>query len=187
MKGLGVLVLLAAMAGATGCATYVALKMPGPARDREVTTGMERREVERVLGVGAASQYESAGREVVRYEYADGPPQGTKVRSVLYVGADVFSLFLSELIFWPIELYADKRIRRVGTAEYDHDDLVVSWTVMRVGGETLRQEGARGPTAGTEAPPVGASLSTSTASRPGASASAPATSSAGPPAAAAPP
>ena len=64
----------------------------------------------------------------------------------MYVAGDVFTVFLSELIFWPIELYADKQIRRVGTAQYDHENLLVGWEVSRAGGEVLaRQSSPSGP------------------------------------------
>ena len=128
----------------TGCATRVAMSMPGPSKDKDVQVGMHRQEVESLLGVGAVSQYDDNGHTSVRYEYADGPPQATKLRSLIYVGADVFTIFLSEIIFWPIELYADKQIQRFGTAEYEENRLI-GWTVRRVsGGEVLDQLG--GPT-----------------------------------------
>jgi hypothetical protein len=75
----------------TGCATGVAMSMPGPSKDKDVQVGMHRREVESLLGVGAVSQYDDDGHTSVRYEYSDGPPQATKLRSLIYVGADVFA------------------------------------------------------------------------------------------------
>jgi hypothetical protein len=126
----------------SGCATYVAVNMPGPAKDNEVAVGMHRQDVERTLGVGSSSQYDNSGLTTVRYEYADGPPQGSKTRAIVYVAGDVFTVFLSELIFWPIELYADKQIQRVGSAQYDHENLLVAWEVSRASGEVLAQQGA---------------------------------------------
>ncbi len=142
------------LATQAGCATYTAIKMPGPTGDENVDVGMHRSDVEGVLGVGPASEYESDGLHTVRYEYSDGPSQWSKLRSVVYVGADVFTLFLSELIFWPTELYATDRIKRVATAEYDDENELVEWKVQRRGGETLEHKGSGGIS--VEEVPIGA-------------------------------
>ncbi|MDJ0870080.1 MAG: hypothetical protein QNK03_28590 [Myxococcota bacterium] len=141
------------LAAQTGCATYTAIKMPGPTGDENVDVGMHRSDVEGVLGVGPTSEYENEGLQTVRYEYSDGPTQWSKLRSVLYVGADVFTLFLSELIFFPTELYATDRIKRVATAEYDDENELVEWKVQRRGGETLEHKGSSGIPA--EGVPIG--------------------------------
>ena len=74
--------------------------------------------------------------KVARYEYSDGPPGASKVRIILYVAADIFTAFLSELIFWPIESYATERVERVGTAHYRGTTLV-EWSITRGNGELL--------------------------------------------------
>ena len=142
MRWLPTLPLLALLLLVTqpGCATYTALSMDGPTDDGSVVVGMHRRDVERILQVPPSSEYEDHGLMVVRYEYSDGPPGGSKVRSLVYVAGDVFTLFLTELIFWPIELYADKRIKRVAIAEYDTDNALVDWTIERPDGETLAHQ-----------------------------------------------
>ena len=51
-----------------GCASFVAARMPGPVRDQAVKPGMDRAEVEILLAQGAASEHDSGGRQVVRYD-----------------------------------------------------------------------------------------------------------------------
>ena len=53
------------------------------------------------------------------------------------MAGDVFTLFLSELIFWPIEAYAKSRTKRIGTAYYGSSNRILSWSVSRPGGEEL--------------------------------------------------
>ena len=123
----------------SGCATYTALKMPGPANDEQVKLGMHRRDVDTVLGVLPGGTFPENGSTIARYEYADGPHQASKARALVYVAGDVFLLFLSELIFWPIELYAESQIKRVATATYDTENVLTEFTVARTDGELLVQ------------------------------------------------
>ncbi len=124
----------------TSCATYVAVTMPGPKNDDDVHVGMKRSEVELTLRAGPSSQFDERAMTVARYEYSDGPPQWSKLRALLYVGADLVTLFLSELIFWPIELYAKAQIKRVAVAHYDHDWVLKQWSIRREDGEVLHAE-----------------------------------------------
>jgi len=98
---------------------------------------MHRRNVEDLLKTGPVSEYKETDGSTVRYEYKDGPHQASKGRVVLYIAGDVFTAFLSELIFWPIEAYASKQTNRVATAHYDSENNLGSWTIARPGGETL--------------------------------------------------
>jgi hypothetical protein len=95
-------------------------------------------EVERILHRRPSTLVENDGMVEARYEYADGPPAWSVLRSLVYVAGDVFTFFLSELIFWPIELYAEDEIKRVAVAEYSEDDKLAAWNVRRASsGKTL--------------------------------------------------
>ncbi len=115
----------------SGCASWVAVTMPGPASDDFVSVDMSRSEVEGLLGESPRSMFSQGGMTEARYEYSDGPPSWAKGRAILYIAADAFTLFLSELIFWPIELYAKDRIKRVAVAQYSTDNRLAAWSVRR--------------------------------------------------------
>ena len=123
-----------------GCASVVAMGMPGPVADEEVEVGMHRSEVEALLGTAPSSTYQEGALTKTRYEYSDGPPQWTKARTLLYVAGDFFTLFLSEIIFWPIEVYAEGRIARIGTADYDDGNRLRGFVVTRADGERVLPE-----------------------------------------------
>jgi hypothetical protein len=95
-------------------------------------------EVERILHRRPSTLVENDGMVEARYEYADGPPAWSVLKSLVYVAGDVFRFFLSELIFCPIELYAEDEIKRVAVAEYSEDDKLAAWNVRRASsGKTL--------------------------------------------------
>lgn len=131
--------LAAAAAGllGLGCATYTAVKIPGPVADETVALGAHRRDVEGALGTSPESEYRDGDGITARYRYQDGPPEASKGRVVLYLAGDVFTLFLSELVFWPIEAYASRQTERVATARYDAGNELVAWSVDRSSGERL--------------------------------------------------
>lgn len=122
-----------------GCASVAAMNMPGPTNDEAVKVGMHRSEVEGYLGVGPASEYDDEDKVVTRYEYSDGPSGASKVRVLVYVAADIFTVFLSELIFWPIESYATEQVERVATAHFAKNTLV-AWNIARGDGEQLSSD-----------------------------------------------
>jgi hypothetical protein len=99
-----------------------AAKIPGPVKDENISLGMHRRNVEDLLKTGPASEYKETDGSTVRYEYKDGPHEASKGR-VVRPSPDVFTTFLSELIFWPIEAYASKQTNRVATAHYDSENI----------------------------------------------------------------
>nr|MDJ0867856.1 hypothetical protein [Myxococcota bacterium] len=121
----------------SGCAAYFSLTMPGPADDEAVQLYMHRSSVESTLRTGAASEFDKDGLAEVRYHYSDGPAGWSKMRAVFYVAADVFTLFLSELIFWPIEMYSKSQIERIAVADYSPDNRLLAWQILRKDGAEL--------------------------------------------------
>lgn len=141
-----VLILVAALlvlASSFGCATVTALRIPGPSKDEAIAIDMHRSEVETILRYAKRSEFDESGGKTVRYEYGSGPHSASKARIVLYLAGDVFTLFLSELIFWPIEAYASGRADRVATAYYDSENILEMWTIARPGGDVLVTMGQR--------------------------------------------
>ena len=92
----------------SGCASWVALNQPGSTDDELVKLGMPRAEVESVLRTGGSAYDEPNGHTRVRYQYSDGVHQESKARILLYLARDFFTLFLSGLIFWPLELAVEQ-------------------------------------------------------------------------------
>ncbi len=121
----------------SGCAAYFSLTMPGPADDEAVQLYMHRSSVESTLRTGAASEFDKDGLAEVRYHYSDGPAGWSKMRAVFYVAADVFTIFLSELIFWPIEVYSKSQIERIAVADYSPDNRLLAWQILRKDGAEL--------------------------------------------------
>ncbi len=105
--------------------------MDGPTDDREVQIGMHRSEVEAIVRNSAVAQFQVMNQVEATYEYADGPPAWSKLRALLYAAGDFFTFFATELVFWPIELYADEQIGRIATARYDENLVLQQWTVRR--------------------------------------------------------
>lgn len=143
MKWLALIVCGASLATQVGCATYYASRIPGPTNDESIAIGMHRSEVESLLGTSAVSVYDERDGVTARYEYSDGPPQATKGRVIVYIAADLFTAFLSELVFWPIEVYATNRTKRVGSASYDSNNRLAMFTVTRADGEHVMTVGTR--------------------------------------------
>jgi hypothetical protein len=148
-----------------GCATVTAVKIPGPVADETIALGTHRKDVEVVLKSTPVNEYHDGDGTTARYQYKNGPHQASKGRVILYIAGDVFTLFLSELIFWPIEAYASGRTDRIGTAHYDASNLLENWTIDRPGGERLFSEGEpstspeSGPLSPPESPPADATPS----------------------------
>jgi hypothetical protein len=63
------------------------------------------------------------------FEFSSGMHQATKVRVVLYLAADVFTLTLAELLLWPLEMTLLESATCTGIATYDLNLKVQSWSV----------------------------------------------------------
>jgi len=120
-----------------GCATYVALKQPGPVPDEGIYLGMHRSDVAGNLGVIGSSYDEPADFVRVRYKYLDGAHEASKGRVVLYLAGDVFTLFLTEIIFWPIELAVASDYQRTAEALFDPDNRLTHFRSMKTGNRKL--------------------------------------------------
>src|SRR5262245_34956431 len=120
--------------GHQGCATYTAVTIPGDVPDDRVQVGMHRAEVEGLVGGTKTSEFTDVTGTTVQYAYIDGVHQASKARVIIYLAGDFFTLFLSELVFWPIEAYAKNQMKRLGTAYYDTTNRILDWVVSRPGG-----------------------------------------------------
>lgn len=103
----------------TGCADIMAVKQPRPFTPSTLVTGAKRVAIIGELGQPVTSETHTNGLTDT-YKYVDGGSKnngGSKtVRVILYTGGDLFTLFLAEVIWMPMEM--------VGFAGTDHAVMV---------------------------------------------------------------
>lgn len=117
-----------------GCSVNRALNGPAPVATERVRIGESRNTIISVLGSPKITDSKAnctPEMNVCRtdiHEFTDGYSGASKIRVLLYIAGDVFTLGLSELIFWPIELAAGDGARGRAIVTYGLDD--ISKTVL---------------------------------------------------------
>jgi len=117
-----------------GCASFKALNMDGPKYAENLQVGNHRSLVETTVGTNGRV-YKDGEITRANYQYLDGPHPGTKVRAILYLGADIFTLFLSEIIFWPLEMAVEHSSRRSAEALYDEQNKLIYFREWKTGNQ----------------------------------------------------
>ena len=96
---------------ATGCAQYMAIQQPSDIRTNRVRLGVDRLVVVHAYGPADSSEELDDGSLREFYSYQDGRvinrPGMKALRIILYTAGDVFTLFLSQVIWIPIELFLE--------------------------------------------------------------------------------
>jgi outer membrane protein assembly factor BamE (lipoprotein component of BamABCDE complex) len=136
-RSMAMLMLISLMLTQTACSVYWALKQP-PQKDLEgLGVGATRQQLLARLGPPQFSETDTQGRKQDLFEFQSGMHQATKVRALLYAGADFFTLGLAELILWPMELTVMKDATCNAVVTYDASQVVDSWKVDKAkkGGE----------------------------------------------------
>ena len=111
-RSLMTLFALALILTGTGCAQVMAAQQPPPLDREFLQPGVERPVVTSALGAPTTVD-RSEGQEQLTesYSYVDGGAVnhwlGKTARILLYTGGDVFTLFLSQVIWIPAELLLD--------------------------------------------------------------------------------
>jgi hypothetical protein len=85
------------------CSIYKAATAPSPVGTDRLQAGMPRDQIISILGSPKSSEVEN-GERMEMFEYINGNHEASKARILLYAAGDFFTLFLSELIFWPLEV-----------------------------------------------------------------------------------
>jgi hypothetical protein len=92
----------------SGCAQVMAIRQPGPINRNLLAVGADRTVVIGVLGAPLSSEDRTDSGRLEVYKYVDG---GTKNawwsktgRVVLYTAGDVFTAWLDQIIWMPLEL-----------------------------------------------------------------------------------
>ena len=87
-----------------GCSVYKAATQPGPADLSGIGVGTPRQIIISRLGAPKMIDIDTKGHKQDIFEFSSGMHQASKVRVVLYLAADVFTLTLAELLLWPLEM-----------------------------------------------------------------------------------
>jgi hypothetical protein len=112
-----------------GCSVYKAATQPGPAEISDIGVGMPRQMLISKIGAPKMIDSDKNGHKQDIFEFQSGLNQASKVRVVLYLAADVFTLTLAELILWPIELTMLDSATCTGIATYDANFKIENWIV----------------------------------------------------------
>jgi len=113
----------------TGCSINMASKAPEPVEYKKITVDTSRTETISRLGFPKITS-KKGEYKIDTYEFFDGYNSASKIRILLYLAGDIFTLGLSEFIFWPLEanLFDGNKCR--GTVVYDGNDKVVGYDLL---------------------------------------------------------
>jgi hypothetical protein len=112
-----------------GCSVYKAATQPGPADLSGIGVGTPRLIIISKLGAPKMIDTDNKGHKQDYFEFPSGMHQASKVRVVLYLAADVFTLTLAELVLWPLEMTLLESATCTGIATYDSNLKIESWMV----------------------------------------------------------
>jgi hypothetical protein len=105
------------------CSIYKASTAPPPVPVDNVKIGSPRSDV--LATFGTPKSIDTSGNDRIEmYEFTDGHHGATKARILLYIGGDLFTLGLAELIFWPMELAVLKGAEGRAVVTYSKDETV---------------------------------------------------------------
>ena len=133
-------VLLLTAVFASGCAQVMALKQPKPFAPCALASGAKRTDIVGELGQPVSS--EDRGHSLTdTYKYVDGGKKncgGSKTaRVVLYTAGDLFTCWLDQLIWMPVEKFAYAGIDHAVTVDYIKSENGV-WIAKEVSDKPLK-------------------------------------------------
>lgn len=120
----------------SACSVVWALKQPPPKDLEGLGIGTSRELLIQRLGMPKWSETDSEGRRQEMFEFVSGMHQASKLRALLYAGADFVTVCFAELVLWPMELTVMKDATCNVFATYDSSDMVNSW-VMKKASQTV--------------------------------------------------
>ncbi|MFZ5802034.1 MAG: hypothetical protein ACOY3K_02830 [Candidatus Omnitrophota bacterium] len=113
----------------SGCAVVMALKQPGKKNMQVLTAGIARENVVAHFGAPATTEREN-GERVDVYQFVQGFSGGAKAtRALFHATADVFTLFIWEIIGTPTEAVWDGTKQTVKVT-YDEEDRIKDVTFL---------------------------------------------------------
>jgi hypothetical protein len=126
--------LLLMATAAQGCSIYKAATAPPSVPVDHVKAGSTRFEVMSVFGVPKSSDVAQSNERTDVYEFIDGNSEAAKLRIIPYIGADLFTLGLAELVLWPIEIAALQGSEGRAVVTYDQENRVKTMLVTKKDG-----------------------------------------------------
>jgi hypothetical protein len=114
--------LLLIAAAAQGCSIYKAATAPPSVAVDNVKAGSTRAEVMSVFGMPKSSDVVQSNERTDVYEFIDGNSGAAKLRIIPYIGADLFTLGLAELVLWPVELSVLQGSEGRAVVTYDQEN-----------------------------------------------------------------
>lgn len=140
-RSLVMLMLVSLMLVQSACSIAWALKQPPPTDIEGLGVGSPRDQVVGRLGVPKLSDADVHGRKQDMFEFQSGMHQLSKLRVIPYLGADIFTLGLAEIILWPMELTVMKEATCQAVATYDGSQNVEVWRLNKVSQSGLEVQG----------------------------------------------
>jgi len=119
---------------APGCSIYKAATAPSPVAVDNIKPGSSRAEVMAVFGMPKASDMVVSNERTEVYEFIDGNHEASKLRIIPYIGADVFTLGLAELVLWPVEIALLQGSEGRAVVTFDQDNKAKSVMVTKKDG-----------------------------------------------------
>jgi hypothetical protein len=106
----------------SGCAQVMAIRQPAPINRNLLAVGADRTVVIGVMGAPVSTEDRTDGGRTEVYKYVDGGTKNTwwskTGRVVLYTAGDVFTAWLDQIIWMPLEL-AFRGTEYASTVGYD--------------------------------------------------------------------
>ena len=115
----------------TACSVYKAATQPPPADLAGIGVGTPRQEIIQRLGAPKFSDADPQGHKQDSFEFQSGMHGASKLRIILYLAADLFTLCLAEIILWPMELTVMERATCNVFATYDASQKVEAWKLTQ--------------------------------------------------------
>ncbi len=123
-----------------GCSIYTAANAPPSVDYKKVHVNATRAETISILGVPKLTDN---NQKTDTFEFLDGIHGASKARIILYLAGDIFTVGLSELIFYPIEANAFDGKQCRGVVSYNANDRVISYDILNSDGERLWASGEK--------------------------------------------
>lgn len=110
-----------------GCSVYKVLSQPEPANLSGLGIGSKRDEIITRIGAPKFSDTNKDGHKQDVFEFQSGTDNLSRMRALFYLGGDVVTASLAEVVFWPIELTLLEAAQCQAVVSYDTDYVAKTW------------------------------------------------------------